>query len=475
MNFTLKQRPQSVLGLSCHDGRLGAVLLARSKSGLETVQTASAALSLDLLQPEAALVGREIANHLDAAGIRERTCVIAVPAAWVMTQHSALPDLPPADLDSLLQIEAEQGFPCDPGQLQIARSIQRSGAAAYVTQLAVRREHLDRLGAVAKAAGLKPVSLSLGRYESAGPTSAGASSTESDAQITVALDSSTATLMVAVGGGIAALRTCQAAIESEAGERVANGAAVARELRITYEQVPAGLRGQLRRLVLCGDEALVGQLVERLGSWAAAVGLTLVRPTGPAEGLEQAVAREVAAGWLAPRGPRIEFLPPRRSRWEAMMARYNSKRLAATGAAAGALIALTLGVFGWQEVRLWSLRSEWEGMRAQVADLKTVQDQIRTYRPWYDRSSPDLRILARVTQCFPENGSLTAKSFDVHQTTAATTVSISGTARDGQALLRTQEKLRKAGEIQGLKVESISGKMPAQFTLTFRWVGGPGS
>jgi hypothetical protein len=198
------------------------------------------------------------------------------------------------------------------------------------------------------------------------------------------------------------------------------------------------------------------------------------RPTAPADGLEESVAREVAAGWLEPRGPRIEFLPPRRSRWEAMIARYNSRRLAATGVAAGGAIALTLGIFGWQEIRLWSLRSEWAAMRAQVADLKAVQDEIRTYRPWYDRSWPDLRILARVTQCFPENGSLTAKSFDVHQTTAATTVSISGTARDGQALLRTQEKLRKAGEIQGLKVESISGKMPAQFTLTFRWVGSPG-
>jgi hypothetical protein len=375
-----------------------------------------------------------------------------------------------ADLDGLLQLEAEQGFPCDPSQLQIARSIQRSDSGAYVTQLAVRREHLDRLAAVAKAAGLRPVSFSLGRFEPTGEASTGA-----EGRITVALESRAATLVVAVGGGIAALRTCEAAIESEAGERVANGGAVARELRITFEQVPADLRGQVRRLVLCGDDTLAGQLVERLGTWAAAAGLAVERPAPPAESLEQSVAREVAAGWLAPRGPRIEFLPPRRSRWEAMIARYNSRRLAATGLAAGGAIALTLGVFGWQEVRLWSLRSEWGAMRAQVAELKAVQEQIRSYRPWYDRSSTDLRILARVTQCFPENGSLTAKSFDVHQTATATTVSISGTARDGQALLRTQEKLRKAGEIQGLKVESISGKMPAQFTLSFRWVGGTGS
>jgi hypothetical protein len=470
MKFKFKQPPPTVLGLSLNEGRLAAVLMGRAKSGLAEVQSTTAAPSLDLLQPEAALVGREIANQLEAAGIRERRCVIALPPGWIMSQQSPLPDLPPADLDSLLQLEAEQGFPCDPAQLQIARSIQRVGAAAFVTQLAVRREHLDRLAAVARAAGLKPVGFSIGQF--AAPTGG---MTGAGGQITVALEGRAATLVVAVGGGLAAFRTCEAAIESEAGERVANSPAVARELRITFEQVPAALRGQLRRLVLCGDEALAAQLAARVGSWAATVGLAVeIRPAPPG-GLGESIAREIGCDWLEPTGPRIEFMPPRRGRWEAVRIRYSSKRLATAGAAAGAALALTLAAFGWQEIRLWSLRSEWEGMRMQAADLQALQDRIRDYRPWYDRSLPDLRILARVTQCFPENGSLTAKSFDLHQLAAATAVTISGTARDGQALLRTQEKLRKSGEIQNVKVESISGKMPAQFTLTFRWIGTPGS
>jgi hypothetical protein len=141
----------------------------------------------------------------------------------------------------------------------------------------------------------------------------------------------------------------------------------------------------------------------------------------------------------------------------------------------GGVAALVLGVFGWQEIRLRLLRSEWRGMQAQVAALTEMQDRIRDYRPWYDRSIPDLRILARVTQCFPDNGSVTARSFDVHHVARVTTVNINGTARDGAALLRTQEQLRKAKEIQGMKVESISGKIPAQFTFTFRWIGDTGS
>jgi len=467
------------LGLSFTDGQLRAVLMARSKGKLEIVKSAAAALSLDLLQPESELVGREIANHLDAAGISERTCVIAIPASWVMSQHSALPELSPEDENSLLQIEAEKGFPCDLSQLQIARSAHRSATATYVTQLAVRKEQLEQLAAVAKAARLKPVSFSLGLAALPGVIAS-----NGDGRITVAAESHGATLVVTAGGGIVAFRTCEAVIESEAGEKVVNGGALARELRITYEQVPADLRAGVRQLSLCGDEALVRQLAERLGDWARAVGFSIEMPKSTENRLGEMIAQSVAEQWLEPArsthalagsGSPVEFLPPRPGRLETMMARYNSKRLATAGVLVGGLVAATIVIFGWQEFRVLSLRSEWGVMEAQVTALKAVQDQIRAYRPWYDRSFTDLRILARVTQCFPENGSLTAKSFDVHQGAAVTTVSISGTARDAQALLRAQEKLSKASEIEGVNLENISGKMPAQFTLTFRWIGGSGS
>jgi hypothetical protein len=80
--------------------------------------------------------------------------------------------------------------------------------------------------------------------------------------------------------------------------------------------------------------------------------------------------------------------------------------------------------------------------------------------------------MKRVTECFPDNGSVTAKSFEIH---GQNTVSVSGTARDNAALLRTLDELRKAKEIQGLKLEQIRGKSPAQFTFTFRWNGNPGT
>ena len=155
------------------------------------------------------------------------------------------------------------------------------------------------------------------------------------------------------------------------------------------------------------------------------------------------------------------------------MARYNSKRLATASFAVGALVVLVLAAFGWQEYRRWSLRNEWGDMQAQVLRLDGVQRQIDEFQPWY-ADTRSLNILLRVTECFPDNGSVTAKSFEVHGTTTSI-VTISGTARDNASLLRVQEQLRNAKEVQGLKIEQIRGKTPMQFTLTFRWKNSPGT
>jgi hypothetical protein len=142
------------------------------------------------------------------------------------------------------------------------------------------------------------------------------------------------------------------------------------------------------------------------------------------------------------------------------------------GFATAALVVLVLGAFGWQEYRLWSLRSEWQGMAAPVTELEGVQARIREYRPWYDTSFRNLTIMKRIIECLPDNGSVTARSVEIH---GPASVSVTGTARDNASLLRTLDQLRQAKEIQGLKIEQIRGKTPAQFTFTFRWVGTSGT
>lgn len=467
MKWIAKKRPTSVVGLSFAEGQLRLVHVARAKNAVAVIRTAAAPLTLDLLHPEPELVGQEIRNHFEAAGIRERHCVVALPPAWVMTQHSAVPDLGPEDLASLLQIEAEKGFPCDPDELQIARSPQQAGEQRFVSQLAVRKDQVDRLSEVLRSAGLKPLSFSLGL--AALP---GAMGTATDGCVTLIVEPKGATLLVAAGGGIAALRALEAAIESENGEAVVNGPVLARELRITFEQVPPELRRAVKRLTLRGHERMVRQLGEILGPWAADAGLALeVRP-GAAKSVGEEIAEQLALRQVQQGAPELEFLPPRPSRWAVMMSRYSSKRLATAGFAAAAAVVVVLLAFGWQEFRLWSLRGEWQGMATQVAELEATQGRIREFRPWYDASFRNLTIIKRVVECFPDNGSVTAKTFEIH---SPATISVSGTARDNASLLRTLDQLRQAKEIQGLKIEQIRGKTPLQFNFTFRWVGTTGA
>ncbi len=463
------KRAPSVLGLVLADGQLRAFNVTRTKDRLEIGKVASAPMTLDLLHPEAELVGREIKNHLDAAGIRERHCIVGLPPRWVMSQHAALPELSPEDANSFLQMEAEKGFPVDPAQLQIARSFQRSTGGTFVTQLAVRREQIDQLSAVLKAAGLKEVSFSLGLAMLPGVISPAGSG----GRITVAVETTGITLLIAAGGGIAAFRTFEASIESEAGEKLINGAAVARELRITFEQVPAALRSEVGELLLLGDSAMVRQLAETLGDWAKTAQLTIVRGDQPDKTFAAEMAEMLASRWLDGTSPNLEFLPPRPGRWAMLVARYNSKRLASVGFAAGALVLLTILAFGWLEFRRWSLQSEWSGMQTQVVALEAVQAKIREFSPFYDTSFRSLSILKRVTECFPDNGSVTAKTFELHGTSA---VSISGTMRDNAALIRVQDALSKSKEIKDVKIEQIRGKSPAmQYTLTVRWNAPSGS
>ena len=74
-----RKQLSGVLGLALDGSRLDGVVLRRVNGVLHVEGTFSVSLSLDPLTNDPELVGREIRNHLDAQGIRERQCVVGLP------------------------------------------------------------------------------------------------------------------------------------------------------------------------------------------------------------------------------------------------------------------------------------------------------------------------------------------------------------------------------------------------------------
>lgn len=464
------RRSSSILSLTLDGSRLEGLLLRRTNGSLLLQQTFSVTLSLDPLTNDTELVGREIRNHLAAAGIRERNCVVGLPLKWALTTHAKLPELAEADLASYLQIEGERGFPCDPSTLLVATSRWDFGAnERYATLVGIPLAQVLAFENALRAAQLRPVSFSLGLTALQPASVAGHEGT-----LALSLGESHVGLQVSCGGGIAALRTVEGALETEVGQRKLHADIVAREVRITLAQLPAEARKSIRRVRIFGPRDLAQQLADevelRLEAMGVEVELVANYAVGefgvqlPA-GAPVSTNFSLAAGYLTGRAVPLEFLPPHVSPWQAFAARYSSGKLQQAGIAAAAVLAIVAGAFLFQQWQLWRLQSEWSGMRSRVQTLEDMNARIKQFRPWFDDSIRGLAILRRLTEAFPEDGSVTAKTVEIRD---LTTVTCTGVARDYESLLKTVAQLRR--QIHEVNLGQTRGQPPTiQFSFSFVW------
>ena len=461
-----RQNPTSLLGLALDGNRLDGVWLKRVNGSLQIQASLSVTLTLDPLTNAPELVGREIRNHLDAAEIRERRCVMALPHKWVLAVQSQLPALSEADVVGFLQLEAERNFPCDITTLVTATSRSRlASGQQYALFAGVTRQQVSTVEAVLRAAQLKPESFALCITALQPPAA--------DGTLALVIGESNVGLQVATGGGVIALRSLEGAIENEAGKRTLNSNLVAREVRITLGQLPAEVRTAVKRIRVFGPRDLAHQLgdelelrFESLNLEVAVVNTYATDEFGVALPANAPVsaALSAAASTLVGRAPHFEFLPPRVSQWQQLTSRYGTGKLRKVGMAAAAVLFLVIGAFGFQQIQLWRLQSRWSGMSARVGELDQMQSQIKQYRPWFDESLRSLSILRELTKEFPEDGSVTAKTVEIR---AANVVNA--------ALLRALAELRRTGMVADVKVNRLQGKSPMQFTFDFRWVEGGGA
>jgi len=474
INFRKSKRLTSLLGLTLDGSRLEGVVLRRTNGSLQLLQSFSAALTLDPLTAAPELVAREIRNQLDAAAVRERNCIVGVPLKWTLTGQTELPQLAAADAASLLQIEAERSFPCDLATLRMAdsRCVLPAGKQ-YVTLAGISNSQLATLEQILTAAKLKTVGISLGLSALQPP-----GGESSNGVLALSVGESHVGLQITAGGGVAALRALEGAIENEGSRRSLNAGLVSRETRVTLGQLPAELRATVKLIRIFGPRELAQPLADEMELRFEPGGLRVevVSAYMPGEfGVQLpldaslSAAFSLAARRLVDQAAPFEFLLPKPTLLQQFSAKYSSGKLKTVGAIAAGVLVVFGGLFMFQQVQLMLLNSQWNKMEAKVTELDGLQQDIQQFRPWFDDSFINLSIMRQLTLAFPEDGEVTAKTVDIHD---GNVVTCTGTAQSQAALLKTYGQLRGMGGVTQLQMQSIRGKSPMQFTFEFHFGNG---
>ncbi|HEY5040586.1 MAG TPA: hypothetical protein VIK53_01125 [Verrucomicrobiae bacterium] len=473
--FKIRKRKKltALLGLTLEGSRLDGVVLRRVNGSLQRLQQFTAQLTLDPLTGAPELVGREIRNHLDAAGVRERDCIVGLPLKWVLTTQTELPPLPEADATGLLLLEAERGFHSDLAALQICDSRSPlAGDKKYVLLAGVPNTHTGSLEQVLAAAKLRPASFSLGL-----PALQPPGADTGDGVLALLIGEHNVGLQITAGGGVAALRALEGAIENETGRRTLVADVVTREARVTLGQLPPELRAAVKLIRIFGPNDLAQQLADEMELRFEPMGLKteVISAYAPDEfgvtlppDTSLSAVFSLTARFLTEQKAVFEFLPPKPTVIEQFVAKYSSGPLRTTGMVAAGIALIIVGFFLFQQFQLYRLRSQWKQMSAKVTELQTISAQIQEYRPWYDDSFRSLAILRVLSLAFPEEGVVTAKAIEIRDDG---TVNCSGTARTYADLLEMLGNLRAAKGVSGVNVDSTRGKAPMQFTFDFQYGG----
>ena len=465
-----RKTPSSVLAIALEKDHLQAALVRRSNGSLSVAQSLSVPLALNPFAGDPQLVGREIRNHLEQAGIRERRCAVSLPFSSALFLLVEIPEIPEDDVASFLEIEMERGFPYGQDALYTAiRRFRSTSGKQYAAAAAISRNEVAQLEQALRAAQLRLVTLSFGLSALQAP---GSEATEPI--LAIGVGENTLDLQISADGGIIALRSLDEAFEFD-GQKSISADFLAREVRITLGQLPPEYREKVRHARLYGRGEIVRGLISEIRPRLQAGGLRLewVEQYSGSEFPKRLPAQSpisapvsVAASHLSGLAPAFELLPPKVHPWKQLTARVSSRKLVWAGAAAACVLALVGGAFGIQRWQLSRLQARWTEIEPEVRDLETLQQHIKTFRPWFDESFRSLNILTRLTEAFPDEGIVTARTVEIRDLSIVT---CSGVAQDNQAFLNMLDRLRNMKEVGDLKVDQVRGKTPMQFTFNFQW------
>lgn len=469
----MKRKPlTTILGIELTRDRLSAVEL-RLKGGQTVVErVAEAALAVDVMNSDPELAGSEIVSHLDAAGIRARKCVLCLSGESLLIQNVDLTGVEEGDVEGLLVIEAERGFPFAPEDLILASSryVDPSGKP-FATLAAVAVSHLNPLLAALHKAKLQVIGVT--------PSAPALLDTENRAvDAALVVDGKKLLFAVGAGQGVSLLRSFAGVTlldDAKNADESADFDELRRELRLTLRRLAPDLRAALKRVRIFGRRDIAAPIKEILEGELSDAGLravyagvnetgTIVEAGG---GQPLPAVTRAAARILDGHAPALEFWRPREPRWRAQLRRLMARGiLVRLGLAAGLAVFLLASAFAFQGWRLSSRENRWSAMRPDVDRLQAIQDGIRARRAWIDTEPERLDILRALTAAFPETGSVWLRSIEIRE---AGTVACLGFGKSNRACLETLKTLRDAPGVTLLQVDQMRGDNPVQFSFRYTW------
>jgi len=457
---TLKKRLQNraALAVTVESGRMVVDLVRREDGAFQVVKSFELAIGADSIVAHAEKAGKEFAARLAAEGIKERRCVVCVPASWALTTTTDVPAMADEDLRGYLELKAEREFPIAVSDLKISHStFSAAEGKARATLAAVAIKRLDAVERMLAAAECRAVSLSLG-LDACMPQA------ESPAAMHFVANGTHVDLVIAAGGGIAAVRSLAAPVHEE----TFDAAGFSREVRITLGRLPEGLRQQVTQARFSGSPSTAENLCLEIRQHLHRFGIESRLQRSASVSDQPGAALAAAERHL--RGEKVvfEFLTPQVNRWEQTERFFQDKRRRYAALAVLAAILLPIVTYFVRSHIESSLNEEWAGMRRKVADLETLQGRIRQFRPWFEPAPQSLQIVEGLAAAFPDQGDVWAKSIQVSE---GAKVTCSGFARSQSALLAWFDRLRARKDVTALQVQQVRGDNPIQFSITYKSEG----
>lgn len=457
----LKKRFQvrSVLAITVESGRVAVDLVRREDDGHRVAASFELPLGSEAVAANGERAGKELAAQLAAAAIRERRCVVCIPANWALTTSTDVPEIGADDLRGYLELRAEREFPIPVTELRLAHSAFKApDGKLRATLAAVPARKLEAIERMLAAAECRAVSISLG-LDSCLPKS------ELPAAMHFVANGTHVDLVIAAGGGIAAVRS----LPSPNDEQAFDAATFSREVRITLGRLPEALRQQVTQARFSGAPSAAETLCLEIRQHLSKMGIDS-RLQRSADGGHPGAALDAAELHLRRQPVVFEFLAPEVNRWETVARQFEDRRRRWAALAVVAAILLPIFTYIIRSHIESSLEAEWAGMRRKVADLESIQQRIRQFRPWFEPAPQALQIVEGLAAAFPDQGDVWAKSVQVvEDPKEGTKVSCSGFARNQSSLLAWFDRVRSRKDVTKLQVQQVRGENPIQFSITYKW------